>query len=141
MINALLPLIGKVIDKILPDPGLQNEAKIKMMELAQKGELQILDKEAELLLQQIELNKIEAQSSSLFKSGWRPFIGWLCGIGLFYQFIINPILPWIINLVKPGVPPLPSLDMGTLTTIMFGILGLGGLRTFERVKGKIPRGQ
>ena len=90
---------------------------------------------------QMEINKIEAAAASLFKSGWRPAVGWICAIGLFYQFIIRTILPWFIDVAAQAlhatlaVPPLPALDMGTLMMLLSGILGLGGFRTFEKVKG------
>ena len=82
---------------------------------------------------QIEVNKVEAGSSSLFVSGWRPFIGWTCGVALCYHFILQPFLMFV--LLSAGKPmELPVFQMDTLTTILMGLLGLGGLRTYEKVK-------
>ena len=82
---------------------------------------------------QIEVNKIESGSSSLFKSGWRPFVGWTCGIALCYHFVLHPFLMFVLS--STGNPmELPTFDMTTLTTVLMGMLGLGGLRTYEKVK-------
>ena len=82
---------------------------------------------------QIEVNKIESGSSSLFKSGWRPFVGWTCGIALCYHFVLQPFLMFVLS--STGNPmELPTFDMTTLTTVLMGMLGLGGLRTYEKVK-------
>jgi len=88
---------------------------------------------------QIEVNKVEAASSSLFVAGWRPFIGWVCGAALAWQFVGHPIVTYFVNLysIKSGVilPPLPQLDGDQLYPILMGMLGLGGMRTFEKLKG------
>ena len=82
---------------------------------------------------QIEVNKAEAGSSSLFVSGWRPFVGWTCGVALCYHFVLQPFLMFILS--STGNPmELPVFDMTTLTTVLMGMLGLGGLRTYEKVK-------
>jgi hypothetical protein len=136
MWQALIPVIGNLIDKILPDPQAQSEAKIKLMELAQQGELAVLDAETKLALGQMEINKAEA-TTDMFRGGWRPATGWVCVSGLVYQFLVQPILPWAVTIMGGSVPPLPAIDNETLMVLLTGMLGLGGLRTFERVKGKI----
>ncbi len=135
MIQALIPLIGTVLDKILPDPQAQAEAKIKLVELAQAGELAVLDAETRMALGQMEVNKTEA-ATDLFRGGWRPATGWVCVSGLIYQFLIQPLLPWIVAVMGGSVPPLPAIDNDTLMVLLTGMLGLGGLRTFEKVKGR-----
>ena len=82
---------------------------------------------------QIEVNKVEAGSSSLFVSGWRPFIGWTCGVALCYHFILQPFLMFVLLSAGKSME-LPVFQMETLTTILMGLLGLGGLRTYEKVK-------
>ena len=91
--------------------------------------------EQELLKGQLEINKIEAASDSLFKSGWRPAVGWVCVIALFYQFLLRPLLPWAFAAAGHPLPEMPDLGEN-LWELMFGMLGLGGLRSFERVRGK-----
>lgn len=133
--QALIPVIGTVLEKVLPDPQASTDAKIKLMELAQKGELAVLDAETKLALGQLEVNKIEA-GTDMFRGGWRPATGWACVFGLVYQFLLQPVLPWLVAVCGGSVPPLPPIDNETLMVLLTGMLGLGGLRTFERIKGK-----
>ena len=83
---------------------------------------------------QIEVNKQEAASASIFIAGWRPFIGWVCGCALVIQYIASPMLPWLAAVIGFSVPAIPSLDDG-LWQLLTGLLGLGGMRTFEKMKG------
>ena len=89
------------------------------------------DKMMELVKVQSEINKMEAQHRSIFVAGWRPFIGWICGLALAYNFIIRDLIAW----VSPDAMP-PAIQMDQLITILLGMLGLGGLRTFEKIKDK-----
>jgi len=136
MIAAFIPIVGTLIDKLFPDKQAADEAKIKMMELAQKGELAQLDAEMQMALGQMEINKVEAASSDPFRAGWRPMAGWACSLGLFYEFLVRPILPWLVGLTGNEVAPMPSVDIDQLMILLGGLLGLGGLRSFERAKGK-----
>ncbi|MEO5366083.1 MAG: holin family protein [Magnetococcus sp. WYHC-3] len=92
---------------------------------------------------QIELNKIDAQSDSFFKSGWRPSIGWVCSLGLGYSFLLKPLLPWSVSVYclyvgkTVQVPAMPTLDTGELISLTFCLLGFGGYRMYERIKGKV----
>lgn len=135
MWQLIIPAITQVLDKIIPDPQAAAEAKLKALELAQKGDLAALDAELRLALGQIEVNKAEA-TTDMFRGGWRPAVGWVCVVGLAYQFILQPVLPWLVALFGAQVPPLPAIDNESLMVLLTGMLGLGGLRTFERVKGK-----
>ena len=135
MIAALIPAIAGIVDKLIPDPQAAADAKLRVMELAQKGELAVLDADLKLALGQIEVNKAEA-TTDMFRGGWRPAVGWICVAGLAYQFILQPVLPWLVALFGAQVPPLPAIDNESLMVLLTGMLGLGGLRTFERVKGK-----
>jgi hypothetical protein len=136
LLAALLPTIGSVLDKIIPDPQAAADAKLKVMEMAQRGDLAALDADTRLALGQIEVNKTEA-GTDLFRGGWRPACGWACVLGLVYQFLLQPLLPWVAQLFGKQVPPLPAIDGETLMVLLFGMLGLGGLRSLERVKGKV----
>ena len=131
----VIPAITQVLDKIIPDPQAAADAKLKALELAQKGDLAALDAELRLALGQLEVNKDEA-ATDMFRGGWRPAVGWVCVVGLAYQFVLQPVLPWLVALFGAQVPPLPAIDNETLMVLLTGMLGLGGLRTFERVKGK-----
>jgi hypothetical protein len=131
---ALIPLLGDLIGKFIPDPAAAADAKLKMLEMVQKGELAALDADMKLALGQMEINKAEA-STDLFRGGWRPATGWACVAGLVYQFLAQPLIPWFAAVVGLSVPPLPAIDNDTLMVLLTGMLGLGGMRTFEKVKG------
>lgn len=132
MMNLLVPIIGTLLDKIIPDPKMAAEAKFKIIELAQNGELAKLDADVKLALSQVEVNKVEA-ATDMFRGGWRPFIGWICGLGVAIQFIIAPIFTWIAFLLGYTMV-FPVLDSSVLMTLLFGMLGLGTLRTTEKLK-------
>lgn len=136
-----LPIIGTLLDKLIPDPKAAADAKLKALEMAQRGELAQLDAEVKLALGQMEVNKAEAQSTSAFASSWRPIVGYVCAAGLLYTFLLQPILPWLALLFGKQMPAMPSLDTDALMTLLLGMLGLGGLRSYERVKGVIPKGK
>ena len=85
---------------------------------------------------QVELNKIEAAHKSLFVAGWRPFIGWVCGLALFYNFVLRDLMVWGLMLSAQETPPPPVLHIDVLTTILYALLGLGGMRTFEKLQGR-----
>lgn len=131
---ALISLLPGILDKIIPDPGAAADAKLKVMEMAQRGELAAMDADMRLALGQMEVNKAEA-STDLFRGGWRPACGWVCAFGLGYNFLLRPLLPWAVGLFGHQVPALPAIDTDTLMVLLTGMLGLGGLRTFEKVKG------
>lgn len=132
-ITAVLDIGGKLIDKLWPDPQKAGEAKVQLFEMAQRGELAVLASETEIAKGQIEINKVEAGNNSLFVSGWRPAVGWVCVAGLIYTFIAWPLLKWYALIHALEVPP--ALDLSALITLLGGLLGLGGFRTFEKIKG------
>jgi hypothetical protein len=135
MWQMLIPAVTQILDKVIPDPVAAADAKLKALELAQRGELAVLDADLKLALGQLEVNKVEA-GTDLFRGGWRPAVGWTCVFGLAYQFLLQPLLPWVVSVAGGTVPPLPAIDNETLMVLLTGMLGLGGLRTFERVKGR-----
>ncbi len=94
--------------------------------------------EAKLKMAQMDVNKTEAQHKSIFVAGWRPFIGWISGSALAYNYIVQPLL--FVWLSAAGISvEMPQLDIGTLMMLMGGMLGFGAFRTFEKVKG-VERG-
>lgn len=122
IITALLPVIGGVLDKIIPDP----EAKAKAQaELA--SALMAMD------AKQLEVNAAEAASEGNYKGGWRPFIGWVCGAALAWQFVLAPIALWASQIAGVIIPSPPSFD-GMLWELMFGMLGMGALRSLDKRK-------
>lgn len=136
LLDGLFGLAGKVFDKIFPNPQQAAEAKLKLFEMQQSGELKVLEAETQLALGQLKVNEVEAVSDSLFKSGWRPAVGWTCVLGLFYQFVIHPFATFFLAWYEVKAV-LPILNMDTLMTLLFGLLGLGAYRTAEKLKGVI----
>jgi hypothetical protein len=113
----------KVFDKFVPDP----EAKAKA-EGELRSSLQLWDKG------QTDVNVVEAANPNLFVSGWRPFIGWVCGAALAYQYVAAPLLMWVATSLHITLAAPPKLD-GMLWELVFALLGMGGLRTLEKVRG------
>lgn len=131
---ALLEMGSRIIEKLIPDPQAKAQAQFELLKLQQAGEFKELELQLQRDLGQIEVNKVEAASDSLFKSGWRPAIGWICAGALLYQLIARPVFGWLaLNLWGWSAPP--SLELDTLLTLLFGLLGLGAYRTVEKVKG------
>lgn len=123
----------RIIDKIIPDPAAKAAATLEAVKLQQAGEFKDIEADLQKMQMQADINKIEAASESLFKSGWRPLIGWVSGIGLGYEYLIQPLLSWL-SLNNHWQSP-PSLDLGVLMTLLGGMLGLGTMRTVEKAKG------
>lgn len=128
-ILAFLDIGGKLIDRFWPDPITRDAAKLELFKSQQSGELAIIANETTLAKLQTDINQTEAASPNLFVSGWRPFVGWICGAGLGYQFLIYPILIAFLPKIVP-------LDISTLLTLLAGMLGFGALRTQEKLQGK-----
>ena len=133
MLMSLIPLLGNLLDKFFPDPAAANDAKLKLMQMAQNGELAQLDADTKLALGQLEVNKAEASSNSVWVAGWRPFIGWVCGSAFAFKFVLGPSA--VVLMAMLGHPiTLPEFDFTEMSTILLGMLGLGGLRTVEKIK-------
>ena len=131
--TALLPTISGLLDKLIPDPEARAKAQLDLLKLQQDGAFKELDAQLQINLAQAEINKVEASSQNGFQAGWRPLAGYMCVAGLGYEFLLRPILPWALTVSGVDAPPLPSLD-GVLFELMFGMLGLGTLRTADRWK-------
>lgn len=124
---AIIEIGARLLDKIIPDKDARERAKADLFKAAQ-------DQDFQLALGQIQLNTEEAKSASLFVSGWRPFIGWVCGIALTYNFLIYPLMLWSIAVYGSDIKP-PPLFSDVLMELVLGMLGLGTLRSFEKWKG------
>ena len=123
----------KIVDKVIPDPAAKAAAQLEVLKMHQAGEFKQLEADLQLALGQVEINKIEAASDDPFKSGWRPFIGWVCGAGFATQFVVGPWGTWIAALNDHPVA-FPSMDMATMMPLLFGMLGLGAFRTYEKTR-------
>jgi len=119
-VTAGVGLLDKFIGKFVKDKDLAAKLQAEARSQEMQGEYG-------LLLGQIEINKIEAAHKSLFVAGWRPFIGWVCGLGLFYNVLLHPFLD-----IRYEMPP---VDPSMLYPVLMGMLGMGGLRTYEKIKG------
>ena len=126
MIDKLIQPVSKILDKFVADKDLKAKLQHELDTEIHKANLA-----------QIDVNKAEASHKSLFVAGWRPFVGWVCAGALAYHFILQPILVFAISVYGVSIT-LPEFDMGSLMTILMGMLGLGGLRTFEKVQ-KVSR--
>ena len=85
---------------------------------------------------QTDINEQDSQHRTIFVAGWRPFIGWVCGLALLYNYILRDIINWAVAIWAPQITTMPGLDFSQLSTILLGMLGLGGYRTYEKLKGK-----
>ena len=128
LINSLIGPATKLLDKVIEDKDQKAKLAHELATMADK-----LAHEQQLA--QMAINKEEASSGSLFKGGWRPCIGWICGIAFGYHFVLQPVIVFVVVLIGIDIPELPSFDMGTLLTVLGGMLGIGGLRTYEKQKG------
>jgi hypothetical protein len=132
LLEILTGPVMKVLDKVLPDPQAKAQAQIELLRLQQAGEFKEVDAQLEMARNQAQVNVEEAKSTSLFVSGWRPFIGWTCGFIFVSNYIGVPLLAWLSPLVD--IPPPPRLDIGEVLPVLLGMLGLGSLRTAEKIK-------
>ena len=127
LLNALIGPVTGLLDKFVEDKDQKAALAHEISTMA--------DRHAQdLALAQIEVNKAEAASGSVWKGGWRPFVGWVCGTAFAYHFVIQPLAIFVVAAYGMEIPALPEFDMGQLMTVLMGMLGLGGLRSFEKYK-------
>lgn len=135
MLGLLLPLLGPVFDKLIgliPDPQAAAKAKAEAMAM-------VIDAAQKADQAQLEVNKAEAASGSLFIAGWRPFVGWACGVACAWNWIGLPLGLFVVAAI--GRPmELRPLDLSEMMPLLIGMLGMGGLRTFEKVQGVAREG-
>lgn len=140
-LSALFDLGKNAIDKIWPDPIRRAEELRKLEELRQEGNLAHLKAHVSLMMGQLEVNKAEASHKSIFVAGWRPFIGWVGGFSLCYQFIMYPLLMWVWailevkGMIPQGVSVPPILDTNALYTVVTSMLGVGAMRSYDKKNG------
>jgi hypothetical protein len=128
MLSALLGPATQLLDKFVEDKDKKNELAHEIATMAERHA-------QELAKGQLDINKEEAKHRSIFVSGWRPSVGWVCSIAMAYHFVVQPLIVFGVTVAGVEIPELPKFDMNSLMTVLMGMLGLGGLRTFEKTKG------
>jgi hypothetical protein len=137
-LGAIFNMGSKIIDKIWPDKAEAERAKIELFKMTQAGEFKEIEAELERARLQVGVNTAEAESGSNFRGGWRPFIGWVCGLGLCYAVLLRPLVTGAIQATVPDMQGfvMPAVETDALMALLFGMLGLGGYRTYEKVVKK-----
>ena len=128
LLTSLIQPVSQILDKAIPDTDLKRKLSHEIATMSEKHA-------QDLALAQINVNATEAASGSLFKGGWRPFVGWVCGVAFCYHFILQPVIIFVVAIIGVDIPELPDFQMNTLLTVLGGLLGIGGLRTYEKQKG------
>lgn len=126
ILGSVLEVGKTLIDRFFPDPQKKAEAEMELVKLAADGELK-------QIIAQLEINAREAMHPSVWVAGWRPFFGWAGGAGFVYAVILQPLIAWGASI--KGWPAPPSLNLDLLWVVVTGMLGIGGLRSIEKVKG------
>ena len=134
IIDSVLGIGKDLIERLIPDPSAQSAAKQRLAELHQAGDLALISANLQLNIEQIKLNAIEASGNNNFRSGWRPCIGWIGAAGIAYEFVLRPIINGVL-IYFSHVDVMPNIDVSALMTLITGMLGLGGLRTIEKLQG------
>lgn len=138
--DSVVDLIKDGIDKIWPDKTKADEARAALEQAQLAGALQEMNAQWDNAKAQLMVNQQEAGSASLFVAGWRPFIGWMCGSAFAYTFVLQPVL--VMLFAATGHPVnkdiLANLDFSQIQPVLYGMLGLGAMRTYEKVKGSAP---
>ncbi len=129
---ALTELL-KIGGRFITDPDKKAEYDMEVLKLKDRKEERELQASTDLATGQMATNTEEAKSDNVFIAGWRPFVGWVCGTAFAYHFVLQPFIILLLTIFNRPIVK-PAFDMETLLTVLFGILGLGGLRTLEKVK-------
>ena len=132
--DLIAGLVGKVIDRVWIDPAQKQQAAIELERMRQAGEFKEIDTALALAQMQASVNQVEAASVDRFVAGWRPAIGWVCASALAWHYVLSGFLVWILALAGKSTI-MPTVELGDLIVIRVGMLGLGGLRTTEKIKG------
>lgn len=134
LLGGLFDMAGKMLDRFFPDPTERAKAEMEMIKMQQDGLFKELDAQMQMALAQARINEVEAASPNPWVSGWRPAVGWIGVAALAYQYLLRPLLPWFCNAAGHPVPDMPELDGGMMELVAL-MLGFGGLRTFDKIKG------
>ena len=138
-ISTIGTLVNTVVDKIFPDAN--KKLDVQEAKDAAKAAIETMQVSGELqkVLGQLAVNQEEAKSQSVFVAGWRPFIGWVCGSALAYYYVAQPFLVWGLSVFNINTT-MPTLDVGELMTLLIGMLGLAGMRSYDKTQ-EVPPGK
>lgn len=128
MLGQLIGPVTGLLDKFIEDKDVKNAMAHEIATMAEKAA-------HEAAMAQVAVNQQEAKHKSLFVAGWRPSVGWICSIAMGYHFVLQPVIIFGASVAGVTIPELPEFDMDSLMTVLLGMLGLGGLRTYEKQKG------
>ena len=127
-LGTILDIGSRILDRVLPDPAERAKAQLELLKLEQSGDLAVMTA-------QTDINKVEASSTNVFVSGWRPFCGWICGIALLYASLIEPFCRFVAQVIFKYNGEFPYIDTDLTLQILLGLLGLAGMRSWEKEKG------
>jgi hypothetical protein len=127
-IPQMVTTLGGIVNKFVPD---RDQAAKIQAELS----IKLMDMEAAMSKAQTDVNAIEASSSNLFASSWRPAVGWVCALAFGWQFVGQPVFSFFYTLITKHPAPVIALDHDALNTVLFGLLGLTGARSWEKIRG------
>jgi len=137
-ITILMGLGSKVIDRLWPDPAERDAAKLELLKMQQSGDLAQLTAETSLMIEQIKVNAAEAQHPSLLVSGWRPGLGWVCVAACGWNWIGLPVVKLALEIAGHPINLSPA-DLTEMLPVLMGMLGMGGLRTIEKLQGRAAK--
>ena len=135
LIGPIFDVIGKVIDRAWPDPTEAAKIKAQVFQAQQEFATKELEANLQVAMGQLQVNQAEAASGNKYAAGWRPTVGYIGCIALAWQYFLYPLLNYGMSIWKPGFAPPALGDLSALITLLIGMLGLGGMRTFEKMKG------
>ena len=143
LLSGLFDLGKGIINRIFPDPAQAAAAQLELLKMQQNGELAQLAADTDLAKLQIQVNIEEAKHANIFVSGWRPAVGWCCAAAFAYSYVLLPFLQFVVFTfgtaeMAAQLKLAPALELSEMVPVLFGMLGLSGLRTAERIKGVVP---
>jgi len=127
ILGSLLEPATKILDKVIEDKDQKNALAHEIATMAERHA-------QELAKGQLEVNKTEAAHKSLFVAGWRPFLGWICGVAMLANFLLIPMANFVLDL-SGSTNTIPLIELETMMPVLMGMLGLGAMRSFEKVQG------
>ena len=134
LLSGLFDLGKGLIDRVLPDPAAKAAAQLELLKMQQAGDLAQLASDTDLAKLQIQTNLAEA-AGNWFTAGWRPFIGWICGVSLCYVAILEPVARFVAQVWFAYTGAFPTIDTQLTMQVLLGMLGLGAMRSAEKIKG------